>query len=199
MKSILTKLNKIQSELKAPKGQWNKFGSYNYRSCEDILEAAKPHLDKNNCSLIVKDEIEHISDRFYVKATATIYCTETGENIETSAFAREPLAKKGMDEAQITGATSSYARKYALNGLLAIDDTRDSDATNTHEKEKKATKKEEAKENVSWKDKLVELGNEKGYTAVELMKTLGIPRGVSDEECKKYHDLILGGALDEKQ
>lgn len=119
-------LNKIQRELKAPKGQRNSFGNYNYRSCEDIVEAVKPYLE--GATLIINDEIVLIGDRYYVKATASLI---DGMTISTaSAFAREPLEKKGMDTAQITGATSSYARKYALNGLFAIDDTKDADSTN---------------------------------------------------------------------
>ena len=116
-------LNKIQKELKAPKGQTNSFGNYKYRSCEDILEAIKPML--GDAILTLADEIVMIGDRFYVKATATI--TEEKESVSVSAFARESLDKKGMDSAQITGATSSYASKYALNGLFCIDDTKDAD------------------------------------------------------------------------
>ena len=126
-------LSNIQKELKAPKNQRNNFGGYNYRSCEDILEAVKPLL-KGAC-LTISDDIVLIGDRFYIKATAKLSFGD--QSIENSAFAREPLAKKGMDEAQVTGATSSYARKYALNGLFAIDDTKDADATNTHGKEEK--------------------------------------------------------------
>lgn len=123
-------LNKIQKELKAPKGQRNTFGNYNYRSCEDILEAVKPLLGE--AILSIDDEIVLIGDRYYVKATATF--NEGDQKISVSAFARESLDKKGMDSAQITGATSSYARKYALNGLFLIDDTKDADTqdnTNT--------------------------------------------------------------------
>lgn len=158
-------LSRIQKELKAPKGQRNSFGNYNYRSCEDILEAVKPLL--GTASITLSDEIvcigaeptlvgevEHeytdknkdkkvISTkeivsgyRFYIKATAII--SENGESISVTSFARESLDKKGMDLAQITGATSSYARKYALNGLLLIDDTRDADSTNTHGKDSKS-------------------------------------------------------------
>jgi hypothetical protein len=116
-------LNKIQKELKAPKGQVNKFGNYRYRSCEDILEAVKPLLGE--AVLTISDEIVQIGDRYYVKATATI--KEGDESVNVSAFSREGLDKKGMDVSQITGATSSYARKYALNGLFCIDDTKDAD------------------------------------------------------------------------
>ena len=123
-------LYKVQQQLKAPKGQKNKFGNYNYRSCEDILEAVKKVLPED-CCVILGDDIIEVAGRIYVKATATL-ATPDGD-ISTYAWAREAEMKKGMDEAQITGAASSYARKYALNGLFAIDDTKDSDATNTHD------------------------------------------------------------------
>jgi hypothetical protein len=132
--NISEKLNAIQQKLKAPKNQKNTFGGYNYRSCEDILEAVKPLLD--DACLTINDEVVQVGDRYYVKATARLFCQDAV--IENTAWAREPDAKKGMDEAQITGATSSYARKYALNGLFAIDDTKDPDATNTHGKDDKA-------------------------------------------------------------
>ncbi len=120
-------LNKIQKELKAPKGQKNDFGKYNYRSCEDILEAVKPLL--GDATLTLTDEMVMIGERFYVKATATLKGGEKleREEVSVSAYARESLDKKGMDSAQITGAASSYARKYALNGLFCIDDTKDAD------------------------------------------------------------------------
>ena len=121
----------IQANLKAPKNQRNNFGGYNYRSCEDIMEAVKPLLKERNCTLIVGDEIVEVADRVYVKATA-ILRTSDGTEYTNSAYAREPQTKKGADESQITGATSSYARKYALNGLFCIDDTKDADATNDH-------------------------------------------------------------------
>ena len=124
----------IQGELKAPKNQLNEFGGYHYRSAEDILEAVKPHLLKNDCILTISDTVEMLGGRFYVKATARLM-NSAGEVIETTAYAREEESKKGMDSSQITGATSSYARKYALNGLFCIDDTKDADATNTHGKE----------------------------------------------------------------
>ena len=128
---MLEVLNKIQCELKAPKTQMNKFGGYAYRSCEDILEAVKPLLQKYEVALTIGDEIIAVADRIYVKATATLKGKD-GE-VSASAYAREPASKKGSDESQITGAASSYARKYALNGLFAIDDAKDADATNTHE------------------------------------------------------------------
>lgn len=119
----------IQSELKAPKSQFNKFGGYKYRKAEDILEAVKPLLAKQKCTLIITDDVVLIGNRIYVKATATIK-NEKGECETTTGWAREEETKKGMDGSQITGASSSYARKYALNGLFAIDDNADSDAPN---------------------------------------------------------------------
>ena len=127
MKEILMKLGAVQTELKAPKGQYNSFGKYKYRSCEDILEAVKPLLNAKGCTLIVSDAMENIGDRYYIKATATIFDRETGESVSNSAYAREEDTKKGMDGSQITGTASSYARKYALNGLFLIDDTKDAD------------------------------------------------------------------------
>lgn len=129
---FIEKIVAIQSELKAPKGQYNSFGKYNYRSCEDILEGVKPLLAKHRLVLTIQDSIDLIGDRFYVKATATI--TDGKEQLSTSAYARESLDKKGMDASQVTGATSSYARKYALNGLLAIDDTKDADTMDNSKK-----------------------------------------------------------------
>lgn len=126
MKELIT----IQSELKAPKSQFNKFGGYKYRKAEDILEAVKPLLAKQKCTLIISDDIVMIGNRIYVKATSTIK-NEKGECETTTGWAREEETKKGMDGSQITGASSSYARKYALNGLFAIDDNADSDTTNT--------------------------------------------------------------------
>lgn len=125
---MLEKLMKIQQELKAPKGQYNNFGNYSYRSCEDILEAVKPLLLREKLVLKLSDELVQIGERYYIKATAKLI-DENGE-IENIAYAREEESKKGMDGSQITGASSSYARKYALNGLFLIDDVKDSDSTN---------------------------------------------------------------------
>lgn len=138
--TFLERVLKVQTELKAPKGQFNKFGGYAYRSCEDILEAAKPLLAKYNLILFIGDEVVEIGGRIYVKASATIMDSD-GNKIMNYAYAREEETKKGMDGSQITGASSSYARKYALNGLFLIDDTKDSDATNTHGKDDKEQKK----------------------------------------------------------
>jgi len=128
MEKIQTKLTAIQSELKAPKNQYNSFGKYKYRSCEDILEAVKPLLVKHGLTLTLSDSIEYVGDRYYIVVAATISDGET--SIYTEALAREADTKKGMDAAQITGAASSYARKYALSGLFLLDDSKDADASN---------------------------------------------------------------------
>ena len=135
--SLQEKLSAIQRNLSAPKGQKNTFGKYNYRSCEDILEAVKPLL--GDLILLLSDEVVLVGDRVYVKATARL--GEGSEGVEVTAFAREAQTKKGMDDSQITGAASSYARKYALNGLFCIDDTKDAD-TNEHRKQNKRHKGE---------------------------------------------------------
>ena len=146
MKEINIKLMNIQQELKAPKGQYNDFGKYAYRSCEDILEAVKPLLKKEKVVLTISDELQYIGNRYYIKATATLIDTESEAIISNSAYAREEEIKKGMDGSQITGASSSYARKYALNGLFGIDDNKDSDTTNIQNKEEKEDKKASPKQ-----------------------------------------------------
>lgn len=161
---FIEKIVSIQSELKAPKGQYNSFGKYNYRSCEDILEGVKPLLAKHGLVLTIQDSIDLIGDRFYVKATATI--TDGKEQLSTSAYARESLDKKGMDASQVTGATSSYARKYALNGLLAIDDTKDADTMDNNKKPAQQTQ-----ETVyNWNS----------------LKTRAVQGGISEEELVHY-------------
>lgn len=135
---VLTqRVGDIQHKLKAPKGQYNSFGKYNYRSCEDILEGVKPLLKEHNLALLIDDEIVQIGERYYVKATAKI--TDGREIISATAYARELDTKKGMDESQITGATSSYARKYALNALLCIDDAKDADTMDNSKKPSQQT------------------------------------------------------------
>lgn len=129
--SIFVKLLDIQNELKAPRAQYNKFGNYNYRNCEDILEAVKPLCKKQGVVLYLSDNLVLVGERYYIESTAKIVDIETNEEITVTAYAREEESKKGMDASQITGASSSYARKYALNGLFNIDDTKDSDFTNT--------------------------------------------------------------------
>ena len=133
---MIKKLIQIQSELKVPKSQTNSHGGYKFRSCEDILESVKPILKKYDCCIIMKDEIVSEGNRIYIRATAQLLSADGGK-IETTAFAREPENRKGFDESQLTGAASSYARKYALNALFGIDDTKDPDATNKHDQPEK--------------------------------------------------------------
>lgn len=170
--NIYEKLLKAQVELKAPKGQYNSFGKYKYRSCEDILEALKPVLDKLKLTLFISDEIVEVGGSYktikkdetvesegrkYVKATITLVNIEKpDEIIKTSALAREEETKKGMDGSQITGASSSYARKYALNGMFMIDDTKDSDSTNTHGKEEAKTDEEKKQTFLNSKEGMIE-------------------------------------------
>lgn len=137
-------LIRIQSELKAPKSQYNSFGKYSYRNAEDILEAVKPLLSKYNATMYITDEVVEVGSRIYVKATVTL--SDGKETITASAYAREPETRKGMDDSQITGATSSYARKYALNGLFAIDDTKDNDTNEL---------REEREERIAYEEKQV--------------------------------------------
>ena len=165
--NVYEKLLLVQSKLKAPKGQYNNFGRYSYRSCEDILEALKPLLVEAKAIVNVSDEVKLIGDRYYVEATAMFLDVETGDSIVARALAREDETKKGMDLAQVTGSVSSYARKYALNGLFAIDDNKDPDSTNKHGKDDS-----EIKVNMTSVDKcitaaqlkrLYAIGNKAGY------------------------------------
>lgn len=151
--NALAKLMMIQASLKCPKNQKNSFGWYNYRSCEDILEAVKPLLYTTKTTLSICDNVVAVWDRIYVEATATLRDAETWDIIEqNTAYARESESKKWMDESQITWASSSYARKYALNWLFLLDDVKDADATNTHWNEEKAVKKSETKEEKTTED-----------------------------------------------
>ena len=179
---IHEKLIAVQKALKAPKNQKNSFGGYNYRSCEDILEAVKPLLVKEDLLLTLSDTMVEVGGRIYVKATATV---ETGEEeIAVTAFAREEEEKKGMDTSQITGAASSYARKYALNGLFCIDDTKDSDYTNTGTKEPmKAKSAEESKVTKAENPK-----PEKKYTCSLCFKD--ITKAEAEYSWKKYNRIL---------
>lgn len=180
--SVYKKLIEVQTKLKAPKSQYNSFGKYHYRNCEDILEAVKPILYTIKASLFIKDEIELIGDRFYVKSVVTFIDIETGENFSVSALARESEDKKGMDSSQVTGATSSYARKYALNGLFLIDDTKDNDHDSMHQtdnKDNKDNKKDDNKPNYDNKEKeeiiqkiVAKIGNdsERKKKIIDMMK-----------------------------
>jgi hypothetical protein len=188
--SVEKKLLNVQQGLKAPKGQYNSFGKYAYRNAEDILEAVKPLLAKEKLTLILTDTLENIGDRYYTKATARLIDTEIdapdfndyklSQCIEVTAYAREEESKKGMDGSQVTGASSSYARKYALNGLFCIDDTKDSDTTNTiaPDKQDKQDKQPDAKQLTDAQVKrLYTLATKAGYTkeqvASQIKKVFG--------------------------
>lgn len=151
-KNVYQKLMSVQKDLKAPKNQYNSFGKYRYRSCEDILEGVKPILNQYNCAITLADEIEQIGDRYYVKATATFFDCETGNAVSNTALARESDDKKGMDASQVTGTASSYARKYALNGLLLIDDTKDADTDENRNEQTGRAKSEAAKKGQATKE-----------------------------------------------
>lgn len=151
MNKTYEKLQIVQRDLKAPKTQYNSFGKYNYRSCEDILEGLKKPLAEVQASVVLSDEIVQVGERYYIKATATFCDTESGEQIDAVGWAREAENKKGMDDAQVTGTTSSYARKYALNGLFAIDDAKDAD-TDEYNRTKTPQKQAKAKNGTIGKD-----------------------------------------------
>lgn len=193
--NIYEKLLNVQTELKAPKGQFNAFGKYKYRSCEDILEALKPVLNKYKLTFFINDEIVEVNNRNYVKATITIINIEKpDEQIQTSALAREEETKKGMDGSQITGASSSYARKYALNGMFMIDDTKDSDSTNTHGKDK--MEQEKVQDFLNSRNGMIEKLSEyvKGDKLERMLKNYGVKElfEMKDEQlkdaCKKIFD-----------
>lgn len=177
----MNKLIKIQKELKAPKGQFNKFGNYKYRSCEDILEAVKPLCAEEGVQLTISDEIVMIGDRYYVKATATV--TDGSEAASVTAYAREEETKKGMDSSQITGATSSYARKYALNGLFCIDDTKDADTDEFTEKTGGSEKKKSSPKSnkLTYREKLIIYLKESGLSFAEVAKDYGLNGSTTEE------------------
>jgi hypothetical protein len=173
--TVYAKLLKVQAELKAPKSQYNSFGKYNYRSCEDILEAVKPICHKHQTVLVLSDDVIALNDRFYVKAIAIFTDIETGESVMNTAFAREEETKKGMDSSQITGTASSYARKYCLNGLFNIDDTKDADTDEYTKSTKQTVTKAEPKEETaeSWvgnngNKTIVKAGNGNWYELEQL-------------------------------
>lgn len=190
---IYEKLLNIQNELKAPKSQFNAFGKYKYRNAEDILESVKPLCFKYKATLTLSDEIVLIGERYYVKATATLTDNEKPElKIWTTAYAREEESKKGMDGSQVTGASSSYARKYALNGLFNIDDTKDSDSTNTHGKDgKETTTQEVTNEEIL---KLFALAEQAGYSKDTVFKQAKEKYKKEVENLKKaeYNQLFTG-------
>lgn len=196
MSEIYKKLAIVQQKIKVEKGQYNKFGGYNYRSCEDILKAVKPLCEETKTTIILDDELILVGERYYIQATATI--SDGNEKISTKAFAREEEAKKGMDGSQITGSASSYARKYALCGLLAIDDGIDSDKTNTGDSGATApVKKPATKGNIGTIDFNAKDKEIKEATSVEEVRkiyaTIPVPlQKFFEEKCKKRVNEIEG-------
>ena len=170
--NVYEKLMTVQTKLRAPKGQYNSFGKYSYRSCEDILEALKPLLAEVGAIVNVSDEIKLIGNRFYVEATASFIDVETGERMIAKASAREAETKKGMDDSQVTGSVSSYARKYALNGLFAIDDNKDADSTNTHGKDIKPNMTPVSGLSEAQIKRLLAIGNKSGFNKDTIVKTV---------------------------
>lgn len=190
--SIFSKLLNVQIELKAPKNQYNQFGKYNYRNCEDILEAVKPLLKKEKLSLVLTDKIINIDGRYYVQATAQLIDIEKNSTLEVTAYAREEETKKGMDGSQITGASSSYARKYALNGLFLIDDTKDSDTTNNHGKDdKNAPEKKLTNKQIQ---RIFALGQAAGYQKIAIIDQIQKVFGKEpDQLTKEEYDTVCNG------
>lgn len=181
-KSVYDSLHRIQKSLKAPKGQYNSFGKYHYRSCEDILEGLKAVLETGE-TVTITDKIVMIGNRFYVEATAS-FCYG-GQCVSSTGYAREPESRKGMDESQVTGSTSSYARKYALNALFLIDDTKDADATNDHgKKEEKQEPKAQTKE-----EKKAEAIKTYGQETIETYEL--IAEAINSSKDEKQVDMIL--------
>lgn len=200
MADIMTKLQSIQMELKAPKGQYNSFGKYYYRNCEDILEAVKPLCQKYNAVLMISDEIVVIGDRYYVKATASLTdLGNDGDVIESEAYAREADSKSGMDASQITGSASSYARKYALNGLFCIDDVKDADDPSQHSKARET--KEQQQEQQAWKKeggKTYVLSGNGEYCELNRFSMKSLQKIVSDDKYKAIK-WDIAKAIKEKQ
>lgn len=197
---IYEKLGIIQTKLKAPKNQFNKFGNYYYRNAEDIQEALKPLLAETKTVLTISDDIVQIGDRFYVKATAQITDTEDGRAIPSTAYAREPLERKGMDDAQVTGATSSYARKYALCGLFLLDDTKDADSMDNSKEEPPKTQTKATQQGAASKPQTRQAENKRPVERFATNDQLETIRkelkrtGVSEEKIlDRYHVSGLGG------
>ena len=191
---MLTKLMEIQTKIKAPKNLYNSFGKYKYRNAEGICEAVKPYLDEQKCALTLSDEIIEVGGRIYVKATATLYDTETLEKITVSAMARESEEKKGMDESQITGTASSYARKYALNGLFLLDDTKDADSDEHH------TELEEKKKQAESEQRAEDVGKMKiSKIKADIMKKKCADDGIAEDKVLALYKISSWEEMTEKQ
>ena len=190
--NVREKLLKVQTELKAPKSQYNSFGKYNYRSCEDILESVKKILQDVKATVTISDDIVMLGDRYYVKATATFTDAENLDEIQNVAYAREEDSKKGMDASQVTGSTSSYARKYALNGLFCIDDTKDADSLPPNSNSKKASSTNVNDELTAVKKEIIsyctQVGGTKNQNLMQVLKSYvasGNPNGIRSIEKAK--------------
>lgn len=192
--NVYEKLQHVQSVLKAPKSQYNKFGNYYYRNCEDIQEAAKPIMQEVKAVLVVGDELVMVGDRYYIKATARFVDCESGEAVENTSYAREELDKKGMDASQITGSSSSYARKYALNGLFCIDDTKDADSAQEDipgkEDKRSGEKKQSIKLNESQVNDLIAECQRTGKHWKSICKMYKADR-FSDMDVTQYADCMM--------
>lgn len=188
---INEKLLNIQKDLKCKKNQYNSFGKYRYRSCEDILESVKPLLAREKCCLHITDDVHCVGDRIYIKATAEISDCESGESISNCAFAREPSVKKGQDESQITGTSSSYARKYCLNGLFLIDDTKDADTDEYRtqaENQYKAQNKPNKLTDIQVQS-LINVVTKKGLDLDDLIAKVGLD-DVSELTAETYNEIV---------
>ena len=187
------KLMNIQTELKAPKNLYNSFGKYSYRNAEGIQEAVKPLLKKYNCTLTLSDCIDSVGDRVYILSRAVLSDCESDDKIQVQAYARESSDKKGMDDAQITGATSSYARKYALNGLFLLDDTKDVD-TEEYQKQKNQAKITAAPKNATpnseWRAKLRQLVLSSGFDMSSVVKQFGLNSNSTDADFKNAYESL---------
>lgn len=192
------KLMEIQTKIKAPKNLYNSFGKYKYRNAEGICEAVKPYLEEQKCSLILSDEIITVCDRVYVKATATLTDTETMESVSVSAMAREAEKKAGMDDSQITGTASSYARKYALNGLFLLDDTKDADSDEHHTEVEE--KKKRAKEEEAHAKEVEDIGKMKiPQMKIDIIKKKCLESGIPEEKVLKLYKIKSFEDMTEKQ
>lgn len=193
--NVWQKMNRVQVELKAPKNQWNKFGKYYYRSCEDILEGLRPLKEKYEFNVFLSDSAEKVGDRYYIVSEAEFVDCENGDSIKKYGRAREDEIKKGMDSSQITGSASSYARKYALNALFAIDDTKDSDATNDHEKAPTEAKNTTSTGMTNQHlNKLFELGVKKGHSQEKIRQRITKKYNKTAEELTlaEYNHVLQG-------
>jgi hypothetical protein len=190
--TIKNKLRAVQHDLKVPKSQRNSFGNYNYRSCEDILEAVKPLLDQHGLVLLISDEVVCVGDRNYVKAVAELL--DKAESIRAAGYAREDETKKGMDGSQITGAASSYARKYALNGLFAIDDTKDAD-TDAHTAARSQTTKTSTQPAKAVLTKPAAVSEPATPTQKAQITALLRANGIKDENFAHVVDMCYGMSL----